>query len=408
MSFALPELDARPHAAAPPRRRTWPWLAAGLVFGVVAVRGLSGRRAGAAGAADRAREARPVPVVTAKARTGDVPVYLRGLGTATAFNTAALKSRVDGQPERRRPGGTVQVRAGELLAQIDPRPFEVQLEQAQAGRPRPRRPQGRAGHPRSRPGPVAQPDPAPAAARLPARAGRRARGSHPLGRGAGQERRAAAHLLADRGPVQRARGAAARGRRQHGPRERSGRPVRAQPGPPDRGRVSGCRRTTSARSRAGREGRAALAVLAYDRGHWRVLERQAADDRQPDRSRTGTFKFKAVFDNTDGALFPNQFVNVRLVIGTRKQPGAHPAAAVQRGSKGTYVYVVAKDDEVRCGQSRWRSPREATRARARARVARRVGSWWTGWTRSRTGERWRPRNEPIAALHPAAGRHRRC
>jgi len=58
---------------------------------------------------------------------------------------------------------------------------------------------------------------------------------------------------------------------------------------------------------------------------------------------TGTFRAKAIFDNTDGALFPNQFVNARLQVDTRVGATVVPSAAVQHGAQGTYVYVVAPD-----------------------------------------------------------------
>jgi membrane fusion protein, multidrug efflux system len=56
---------------------------------------------------------------------------------------------------------------------------------------------------------------------------------------------------------------------------------------------------------------------------------------------TGTIKVKALFDNKDGGLFPNQFVNVRLQLDTLKGVLVVPTAAVQRGSQGIFVYVVA-------------------------------------------------------------------
>jgi multidrug efflux system membrane fusion protein len=59
---------------------------------------------------------------------------------------------------------------------------------------------------------------------------------------------------------------------------------------------------------------------------------------------TGTFRLKAVFDNRDNALYPNQFVNARLQVYTRKNAITIPAAAVQRGTQGTYAYVVKQDD----------------------------------------------------------------
>jgi multidrug efflux system membrane fusion protein len=61
---------------------------------------------------------------------------------------------------------------------------------------------------------------------------------------------------------------------------------------------------------------------------------------------TGTVKLRALFDNKDDSLFPNQFVNVRLLVDTVKDATVVPVAAIQRGQPGTYVYLVKADDTV--------------------------------------------------------------
>jgi multidrug efflux system membrane fusion protein len=61
---------------------------------------------------------------------------------------------------------------------------------------------------------------------------------------------------------------------------------------------------------------------------------------------TGTYKLKAVFTNQDNALFPNQFVNVHLLVDTRKNLTLVPVPAVQRGPQGTYVYLVGQGNVV--------------------------------------------------------------
>src|SRR5258708_11649676 len=75
---------------------------------------------------------RSVPVAVASAISQDMPVYLTGLGSVTAYNTVSVKSRVDGQLIQVNFREGQQVNKGDLLVLIDPRPFEVQLAQAQA------------------------------------------------------------------------------------------------------------------------------------------------------------------------------------------------------------------------------------------------------------------------------------
>jgi multidrug efflux system membrane fusion protein len=93
---------------------------------------------------------------------------------------------------------------------------------------------------------------------------------------------------------------------------------------------------------------AALPVLAFDRDNSKQIAegKLVSIDNQIDPT-TGTYKLKALFDNADDSLFPNQFVNVRLHIDTRKGLVLVPQAAVQRGSNGTFVYVVDKDATAR-------------------------------------------------------------
>jgi len=98
-----------------------------------------------------------------------------------------------------------------------------------------------------------------------------------------------------------------------------------------------------ARIRAG----ATLKVFAYDRGQTRLLATGALAtvDNQVDTT-TGTVKMRAQFDNTNSELFPNQFVNIRLLVNTEHNRTLVPVAAVQRGSQGNYVYVVQTDRTV--------------------------------------------------------------
>jgi membrane fusion protein, multidrug efflux system len=84
------------------------------------------------GKAQAAGPARAVSVAVAPVQRQDVPVYLSGLGSVTAFNTANIKTRVDGQIMKVNFREGQDVRQGELLIEIDARPYEVQVEQLQA------------------------------------------------------------------------------------------------------------------------------------------------------------------------------------------------------------------------------------------------------------------------------------
>src|SRR5439155_5966064 len=130
------ETDAEPALTRPlPRRRRWPW-AVGITLGIALAAAAawlwfsqgSEEQTKAKGRGDP--NARTMPVVAAPARKGNIDVYITALGTVVPRNMVVVRTRVDGQlmTVAFREGQTV--KAGELLAQIDPRPFEVQLAQA--------------------------------------------------------------------------------------------------------------------------------------------------------------------------------------------------------------------------------------------------------------------------------------
>jgi multidrug efflux system membrane fusion protein len=90
-----------------------------------------------------------------------------------------------------------------------------------------------------------------------------------------------------------------------------------------------------------------LTVDAFDREQKHKLASGTllTVDNQIDPN-TGTVRLKAVFSNEDGALFPNQFVNARLLLEVKQSVTLVPSAAVQRGVKGTFAYVVNEDRTV--------------------------------------------------------------
>src|SRR3954468_13825617 len=129
--------------APPPRERRRVWIAVLVVLCIAAgVGAFYYTRSGDAPAADVAAKGkgkgkggpnanRPVPVLVGPVRTADVGVYLTGLGTVTPLATVTVRSRVDGQLNRVLFREGEFVKGGQLLAEIDPRPFQVQLTQAE-------------------------------------------------------------------------------------------------------------------------------------------------------------------------------------------------------------------------------------------------------------------------------------
>ena len=111
----------------------------------------------------------------------------------------------------------------------------------------------------------------------------------------------------------------------------------------------------------------AISVEAFDRdGKARLATGKLVTvDNQIDPT-TGTVKLKAEFPNTDNALFPNQFVNVRMVLETQRDATLVPTAAIQRGAPGTFVFVVkgTRPVSVAAGQARAGAGRSRRRSTA--------------------------------------------
>lgn len=283
----------------------------------------------------------------ATARSGDIDVVINALGTVTAFNTTSVKARVDGQLVRINFQEGQLVKAGSVLAEIDARPFQAQLDQAK--------------------GQLVRDQALLANARI------------DYDRYAGllaQDSIAKQQVDAQKSLVHQYEGAVLTDRAQVDNAQLQLRFTRITA--PITGRL-GLRQIDVGNMIHGADAtglvvitqtqpifvvfalpadnlaailprlvaKEMLSVDALDRDGKNKLAtgRLRTVDNQIDAT-TGTVKLKAEFANSDNALFPNQFVNARLRVETRHNAVLIPTAAIQRGTPGTFVYVVGADQSV--------------------------------------------------------------
>ena len=292
--------------------------------------------------ASGAAEVRPIPVVVAQATQRDVPVFLDGLGNAVPLITVTVRPQVDGPLTAVLFQEGQQVKKGDLLARIDPRPFTIQLHQAQA-----------------------------ALARDQAQAKNakvnltRYIALHDQGLATQEQlddQRATAEQLA--GTTQADQAQIENAQLQLAYTEvRS--PVDGVTGvrQVDQGNVvhaadpNGIVVVTQLDPMAivftlpqdnlpqiNQEIAGGLSIEAYSRDGDRLLGKGKLTlvDNQVSLT-TATVRLKGVVPNPDKALWPNEFVRARLLLATRAGVLSIPAPAVQRGPQGTFVYVVQPD-----------------------------------------------------------------
>lgn len=292
-------------------------------------------------------DGRPQPVSVAEVRTQDLPIWINALGTATPRNLVTVRSRVDGELMALHFTEGQVVEKGQLLAEIDPRAFQVQLTQAS--------------------GQLARDSAllANAQADLARYKDLWAKDSIARQQLDTQESLVAQYqgaLEMDRGQVDAAKLQLAYARitspvsgriglRQVDPgnqvhaSDALGLAVVAQTRPITA--VFSVPEANLATIKQRLAGAEVTIVEAWDREQKKRLAVGSllTTDNMVDTA-TGTIKLKAAFKNEDEALFPNQFVNVRLLAGVRAAALAVPGAAILRGAKGPFVYVVDAEAKV--------------------------------------------------------------
>ena len=293
----------------------------------------------------QARE-RPVPVSAATAQTGNLSIYLEGLGTVTPLNSVTVRSRVDGELVALHFEEGQMVKAGTLLAEIDARPFQIQLEQAQAQLVRDEALLTNARQDLARYQQLLKQD---------------AIAQQQVSTQEALVRQYEAALQGDHAQVNNARlqleytritapidGRIGLRNVDRGNLVRAGDPnglaviTQTQP----IGVLFDIPEDDLPRVRE-RLRQASLPVTAFNRDQSRTLgqgQLAAVDNRI--NSATGMIRLKAQFPNRDEMLFPNQFVNTRLLLDTQRNALVIPDAAVQRGADGTYVWVIGSDQTV--------------------------------------------------------------
>jgi multidrug efflux system membrane fusion protein len=297
-----------------------------------------GGRGGAVGA---------LPVVVANATRSSIPVYLNGLGNVSAFYTVTVKSRVDGQLMKVDFNEGDLVKEGQVIAEIDPRPYQVQLELAQAAQAHDQALLDNAKVDVERYKTLLATDAIPK-----------------------QQLDTQIALVAQYGATIKQDGANIDNARLQLTYAKVTAPITGVVGLRlvDPGNIVHASDNTgmivitqlqpisvlftipedslpqvTQKLRAG----AHLSVDAYNRDNSRKLASGmlVTVDNQIDNT-TGTSKLKAVFDNKDSALFPQQFVNMRLLVDTLTNQLVVPAVAIQNGQQGTFVYVVDERSRV--------------------------------------------------------------
>ena len=304
---------------------------------------------GIAAALRPAALARPtaIAVDVARVRRADVPVYLEGLGTVQAFYTVTITARVDGQIEKVAFREGQEVRKGDLLVQIDPRPYQAALGVAVATRDKDRALLANAHRDMERyaelaPEDLASKQTVDTQQALIAQLTAQLKGDE----AAIDSARTQLEYTTLRSPIDGRTGI-----RQVDPgnnvraTDTNGMVVVTQLEPisiiftlPEEsfGQLSAALR------------RGAVTATALSRDDSEELDRGTVEliDNQIDQT-TGTIRVKVILPNRQRRLWPGQFVNVRVMTEMQQQVLTMPASALQRGPEGTFTYLVQPDSTIR-------------------------------------------------------------
>ena len=330
------------------KRLRWGWIAA-LVLCILALAGYvfmtrSGKAQSGADKKGGGAAARSMPVAAVPAKKGDIGVYLAGLGSVTPNNTVTVRSRVDGElMEVLFREGQI-VKSGQLLARIDPRPFEAQLALVEGQLARDQALLKNAELDLQRYLTLIQQD---------------SIAKQQLDTQEALVRQYEGTVKADQGQVESAklqltysRITAPTGGHVGLRLVDAGNIIHASD-PNGLVVITQLQPVTVifsipedslpgllARMKGGKK----IPVEAWDREGKRKIAtgHLLTVDNQIDPT-TGTVKLKAVFENSGNELFPNQFVNARLLMNVVRETVVVPAAAIQRSTRGIFVYVVKPD-----------------------------------------------------------------
>lgn len=288
-----------------------------------------------------------VPVVTETAHRQDIPVYLNGLGSVQALNTVTVRAQIDGKIIKVNFQEGQDVRAGDLLMQIDPRPYQAALDQSLAKQNQDQAQLDYAQKVLSRDVELFD---------------KKVLDPQSLDLQKATATQMAALVKADEAAVASAKvqleftkitspidgrvglRLVDQGNIVHAS-DQTGLVIITQIRPisviftlPE----SNLREVT--KRVAANDGDQSLTVIATDQENNQILDQGelGAMDNQIDQA-TGTIKLKAIFKNRQLGLWPGQFVNIRLLVDTRKQALVVPANAVSEGPNGDFVYVIRPD-----------------------------------------------------------------